>query len=334
MRDLLYNQINPIVRIEESRLLGSALFSKMLASQSFIEVKALLQGTPYAEFIEASDFDTKFDYYLRKEQARLLKKMYNLGPEKEVIEIYSLRYTYHNVKLLTKAAYSNQPLDQYFLDDGVYSLATIKSAIKNRRSSSVKGLLMESIVEVHDYLDNYDNLRAIDLIYDRYYLKQQRAVADQLNYPDLTKEVIAFIDLTNISMVARGIRQGRNENFLLAGLSSSGSFSKRHLATFASKPLADFIDFLMASDYKGVVAPLIDSETQEINLQLLARERDNFLTKLYSTAHTQAFGPLPLLALLNAKDIEIRNIQLLLVGKKNHFSEEVIGERMRELDGL
>lgn len=334
MKDMLYNQINPIVRIEESKLLKGAHFDKMLHCQHFSEVKNLLQGTPYGEYLEAADFDTRFEYYLRKEQGRLFKKLYSLGPEKEVIDIYSMRYTYHNLKLLTKAAYSKQNLDAYFLDDGLYSLATIKSAITNLASSSVKGLLMESILEVHNYLENYDNRQAIDLIYDRFYLKNQRLVANQVNYPDLTKEVIAFIDLTNISMVVRGIRQQRNENFLLASLSSSGSFSKRYLAEFATKSLSEFVEFLLTTDYKSVIEPLIDKQTQHINLLLLARERDNFLTKLYGASHTQAFGPLPLLSLLNAKDIEIRNIQLILIGKKNQFSETAISERMRELDGL
>lgn len=332
MNDLLYNQINPVVRIEESRLLGAEFFEKMLHS-TFSEAKDLLQATPYGDYLEEADYDAKFEFYLRKEQARLFKKLYHLGPEKEVIDIYTMRYTYHNLKLLTKGAYSNQNLDAYFIDDGQYSLATIKSAIQNVTSTSVKGLLMESIVEVHEYLENYDNLRAIDVIYDRYFLQNLRKVADQLNYPDLLKEVVAFIDLTNISMVVRGIRQGRQENFLLTALSSYGSFSKAELAKFTTTSIGEFIEFLLASEYRSVIEPLLDKENR-VNLTYLSRERDNYLTKLYSASHIQAFGPLPLLALLNAKDIEIRNIQLILMGKKNNFTEAVIKERMREIDGL
>ncbi|MFY8330978.1 V-type ATPase subunit [Vagococcus carniphilus] len=334
MKDMLYNQINTMVRMEESNLLKSEHLNKMLLSDSFDEAKELLRNTKYDSFIDEADFLMNFDYYLREEQHRLFKKMYEVAPEKEVIDIYTMRYTYHNLKLITKAYYSNQELDQYFVDDGQYSLATIKSAVKNGTSTSVKGLLMDSILDVKAYLEEYQDIRGIDVIYDRYYLRHQRQAADKLNYPELTREVIAFIDLTNISMVFRGIKQKRTPNFLLTTLSSFGSFDKKQLAGFANQTAADFISFLNSSDYHEVISSLVNKETGEMNLLLLAKERDNFLTNLYNLANTQAFGPLPLLSLLNAKDIEIKNIQLILAGKKNHFSEKAIRERIRENNEL
>ncbi|SLM87051.1 V-type ATPase subunit [Vagococcus fluvialis] len=334
MKDMLYNQINTMVRMEESYLLKSEHLNKMLLSDSFDEAKELLRNTKYDSYIDESDFLMNFDYYLRKEQHRLFKKMYEVAPEKEVIDIYTMRYTYHNLKLITKAYYSHQQLDQYFIDDGQYSLATIKSAVKNGTSTSIKGLLMDSILDVKAYLEEYQDVRGIDVIYDRYYLRHQRQAANKLDYPELSKEVIAFIDLTNISMVFRGIKQKRTPTFLLTTLSSFGSFDKKQLASFANQTASDFTSFLSGSDYHEVTSSLVNKETDEINLLLLAKERDNFLTKIYNLANTQAFGPLPLLSLLNAKDIEIKNIQLILAGKKNNFSEKAIRERIRENNEL
>lgn len=334
MRDLLYNQINPIVRIEESKLLQPDQLSKMIASMNFSESKECLRNTVYDDYIDEEDFMLNFDYYLRMEQSRLFKKMYSLAPEKKVIDIYTMRYTYHNLKLLTKAHYTNQQLDRYFVEDGQYSIASLKSAIKNGTSTSVKGILMQSILDVTDYISNYDNVRGVDVIYDRYYLKNQRQAAEALNYPELTQEVIAFIDLTNISMVIRGLTQRQTTSFLLTVLSSYGSFDTRELANYATKSLDDFLSFLQESQYKELISPIVNRETRKIDLIFLSRERDNFLTRLYSVASVTAFGPLPLLSLLNAKDIEIKNIQLILAGKKNHFEDTSITERIRDNSGL
>lgn len=330
MSDLLYNQLNPLVRIEESKLLRKEQLHKMVVVPDFKGAKEVLDHTVYEGFLAEDDFPLNFDYYLRMEQSRLFRKMYELAPEKEVIDIYTMRYTYHNLKLLTKSYMTDQSLDLFFVEDGQYSLASLKSAIKNGTSTSVKGLLLESILEVKAYLANYENVRGIDVIYDRYYLRHQREAAEKLNYPDLTKAVISFIDLMNISMVVRGINQKQTSTFLSTVLSSYGTFKVEELTAFADKPLDEFLTFIQGGNYAELVIPLINHDTHKINLLLLARERDNFLTRLYSVASIQAFGPLPLLALLNAKDIEVRNIQLILAGKKNQFSENLITERMRE----
>jgi V/A-type H+-transporting ATPase subunit C len=57
------------------------------------------------------------------------------------------------------------------------------------------------------------------------------------------------------------------------------------------------------------------------------------LTGFYEIAQTQAFGPLPVLALLNAKAIEIKNLRLIITGKRIGLTEEQIRERMREVYG-
>lgn len=334
MKDTLYNQINPLVRIEEGSLLKQEDFQKLLNASTFAEGTEALRNTVYGQFIEEADFSEKFEYYLRQEQVRLYRKLYQLAPEKAVIDIYTMRYTYHNLKLLTKAHYTKQNLDEYVIEDGQYSLESLKSAIANQSSTSVKGLLMASILEVTSYLAEYDKPRAIDIIYDRFYMENQRQAAESLKYPELLQEVIAFIDLTNISTVIRGINQKQGENFLNTVISDFGSLNSQELASFADRSLAEFTDYLLSSPYKEVATDLMDSQTGEISSIFIERERDNFLTKLFIPAKVQAFGPLPLLALLNAKDIEVKNIQLILVGLKNNFPAEAIAERMRKNYGL
>ena len=69
------------------------------------------------------------------------------------------------------------------------------------------------IRDVFAYLEEGGLPQAIDILYDRAFLQQQRKLADELGYEELTKEVIAFIDLTNLSTMARGIVQHQNSNF-------------------------------------------------------------------------------------------------------------------------
>ena len=69
----------------------------------------------------------------------------------------------------------------------------------------------------------------------------------------------------------------------------------------------------------------------ELDFVRLEQIKDDYLSSLYEAAQTQAFGPLPLLAFLNAKEIESKNLRLLVIGKKNQFDNETIRERVRQV---
>lgn len=48
-----------------------------------------------------------------------------------------MRYTFHNLKVLTKAEMTNQNLDHLYIDDGFYSLETLKDAIHTQVSNEL-----------------------------------------------------------------------------------------------------------------------------------------------------------------------------------------------------
>ncbi|WP_142295084.1 V-type ATPase subunit, partial [Staphylococcus aureus] len=96
-------------------------------------------------------------------------------------------------------------LDHLYIDDGFYSLETLKDAIHTQVSNELPESIMDSIREVRDYFEESTILQGIDVIYDRQFLTEQRRLADKLGYQELLTEVIAFIDLTNITTMARGI---------------------------------------------------------------------------------------------------------------------------------
>jgi V/A-type H+-transporting ATPase subunit C len=225
-------------------------------------------------------------------------------------------------------------LDHLFVEDGRYGMQTLKSAVRTQNSSEVSQALLTAIREVFAYLEAGGFVQAIDVLYDRAFLTQQRQLAEALAYPQLVKEVVSFIDLTNIAIVGRGLVQKQHKNFLSTMLSSSGSLSKKELLYYAEGSLADFTTFVLSTVYGSVLKELVSAETNELNLVQFEKVKDDYLTTLYENSHTEAFGPLPLLAFLNAKEIEAKNLRILLVGKSTGLATADIKERMRKVYGL
>lgn len=333
-RDMLYNQVNPLIRMKELELLTPETWEQLINAADSDGVKEILKNTVYNEVLSEHGFPGDFEHSLAEHRRNLYAWAYEIAPESELVSIYARRYTFHNLKVLTKAEVTGKNLDQMFLYDGQYTLAEMESAIRTKRSSILAPNLMEAIQEVLAYMEGEDGIiPGIDVIYDRYYLEDQRQLAEKVDYPELLDEVKAYVDLTNISILARGIIQEQSKGFLNAIIADAGRLPKKELIDFARKDLKDFIAYLKTTRYHELFEPLIvgDNEFDVVQLDIV---KDDYLAKFYDQAETIAFGPLPLLNLLNDKEQEARNLRLIVVGKRSGFSKELIRERMRRGNGL
>ncbi|MDN6267350.1 MAG: V-type ATPase subunit, partial [Tetragenococcus koreensis] len=73
-----------------------------------------------------------------------------------------------------------------------------------------------------------------------------------------------------------------------------------------------------------------DEITQNKKLTNLDLNKDNFLMRRLKEEKTVPFGPQAILGYLYAKEVEIKNLRMILVGKINKIPEETLQERVRE----
>ncbi|WP_438763650.1 V-type ATPase subunit [Enterococcus sp. AZ194] len=320
--------VNPLIRGKELELLPQETIDRLVQTKTVEEVGTLLSTTIYREFIYEG-FEHEFEKNLANERSQLFRWLVEIAPQKDLIWMYTMRYTFHNLKVISKSFYIGEDLDYLCIDDGLYEIDWLKEAVSTGESAYLPELAMNSIREVNEYLAESTILQGIDVIYDRHFLTAQRQLAEQIGSPELLEEVIAFIDLTNISTSARGIKQNRSTAFMTTVLSSSGDIPKEDFLSFTEKPLRELILFLKDSSYAQILSPALkENDIDFIQLEIITQ---NYLTSFYRQAQTEAFGPLPLLAFLHAKEVEARNLRTIVVGKRGRFSTAMIKERMRQL---
>ncbi|MEY8445015.1 V-type ATPase subunit [Enterococcus ratti] len=323
-----YHELNPLIRERELELLSKDTFEQMLQADSVNSFGELLKSTCYQSYIYEG-FEKDFEKNISKERSNLFEWLKECSPEPDIVWLYTMRYTFHNLKVLTKAEMTGQNLDQFYINDGFYPLDVLKDAIHTQASSQLPENIMCCIQEVHAYCEESAILQGIDVIYDRCFLTEQRRLGEQLGYPELLEEIIAFIDLTNVTTTARGILQGRSLGFMSTVISSSGSIPKELLLSFVRGTMETYTQFLLTTVYSDLLKQVIHEGM--IDLVSLEKLKDDYLSSFYQAAQTQAFGPLPLLAFLNAKEVESKNLRLLVIGKRNKFSIEQLKERMRQV---
>lgn len=331
MSQPIYHQLNPLIRLKENELLTPEIFQQLIEANDFKQIETILSGTVYGSYL-TENFEKNFEKSLDQELLTTFSELAEAAPNPDLVWIYTMRYTFHNLKVLTKAFYTKNNYDGLYLPDGIYEAEELKHAVETGKSSVLPKSLLKSIIEVRDYMEESNIMQGIDVIYDRQFLTEQRRLADELDEPVLTREIITFIDLTNLTTALRCLAHKRTKGFMSTVLSSSGSIPKDTLMSFAEKDLPAFVEFIKASEYGDLLESVFEGE--EINYARLDLLKDDYLTELLDGAQTTAFGPLPLLAFLNGKDIEVKNLRLILVGKRSGFTKEQIRERMRMTYGL
>ena len=324
-----YAGTNALIRVYETRLLRNEQFETMLQASSFEEAVNVLKDSSYRQDVEKIKENKDYELLIDNEMQRTFKELFEISPEPRLIEFFSLRYSYHNLKILLKAKLVGENFDYLLLDIGKEPLSALRHVVEAGKSEVLHPIIIEALEDALDYYEEYHNIQAIDIILDRFYFRHIKALSLELNEPKIIELANLFIDFNNLSILCRAIDQKQTRNFLHAVLSSSGDVSKATLIELASEDLGSLSKKLMKLPYKTIIQAATNSETRQISPIKIDLETDNSLMKFFQMAKFEVFGPMPILAYLYAKQTEVRNLRLILVGKKNQIPQDSLRERMR-----
>ena len=227
MQDTEYKNINTQIRVFETKLFSREDYEKMIRSEGLRGALDVLKGTDYF-FDESEILETKnFDKFLMNRLKNEYDELYTMTPDNEVIQIYTLRYSYHNLKVLLKQKFKQIDLEHLLIPIGRDSIATLRNLVKTNQSEILDPIMVEAVQQALEDHDIFGRIEAIDVFMDTYYYKHIRAISDKLDNKTITKVVDVMIDLDNLSTVIRSLKQNKSRAFLHTVLSSSGSISKQ-----------------------------------------------------------------------------------------------------------
>ena len=333
MQDTEYKGINTQIRVAETRLFTREDYEKMLRAEGLQGALDVLKGTDYY-FDEKAVLATKdFDQFLMSRLKSVYDELYQMTPNSEIIQIYTLRYSYHNLKVLLKQRVNEVDLEHLLIPIGKESIATLRNLVKTEQSEILDPIMVEAVQLTLEDHETFERIEAIDVFMDTYYYKHIRAIANELKNATISKVVDVMIDLDNLSTVIRSLNQQKSRSFLHTVLSSSGSIAKSAIIDAADQGKGALSELYLSQPYaKDLDAILADSKS-EINPMMLDRVIEEIIDELMDEGKYQAFGPMPVVAYIFAIEKEITNIRLILVGKDNQIDEEFLRERMRPIYG-
>jgi len=141
-----------------------------------------------------------------------------------------------------------------------------------------------------------------------------------------------MIDFLNIRTFIRCKRDEQDISILKAALIQDGYIDTEDIASYFYKDIEDLINSYKNSKIGKSLILALKGYNDTGRLLLFEKYIENFLTNLLKEkVQRMPYGPEIIFAYVHAKEVEIKNLRICLVGRANGLSADFIKERLREI---
>lgn len=330
MVEKLYLDIIPKIRVYEKRLIDSVKFNRMLDLENIDEVFKFLSETVYGENISDDINIYNYEQVLSLEFARLFKSLKDIFDNKELINIFLKKYKYNNIKLMLKAKLLNVDLGDILFNIEDFDNEFIYTAIKTENYSSLPDEICNLVKKIlKDFEENKDPQR-IDILIDKIMFGELLKESKNISSDFLTKYIQILIDVFNVKTLFRIKNLNLNRGLFDDVIVSGGNIALSNLKMIFSEPKENILNrFSMTNMYKYIKEGL-ENYVNKDDLNILDKELDDYLMEYLKNAKIITTGLAPIIGYINAKENEIKNIRIVLVGKINNVDSDSIKRRLRK----
>lgn len=331
MDKMIFSQVIPRLRVYETKLLDKSKIDRMIDSNSADEALKVLQETEYANIMSNVKRAEDYEIVLSEELKRVFRLMYDISPVKSLVDLMSIKYDYQNIKVILKGMFLKEDLSYLLIPVGTVEASKIKFLIENKDLRDLSPLMRQSIEEAISNFENTKDPQKVDIILDKYMFKSLIQIKNEIKDAFVDKYVVALIDSTNIKTLLRVKKQNKDRDFFASVIIEGGSIDKDKLLSMLNDSVENIHTKLYYTNYADFIKSGIEHYTKTGSVSLLEKLVDNFIMDMMKNAKIIPFGVEPLLSYIYAKETEIKIIRIIVVGKLNNISSEVVRERLRDI---
>jgi len=318
-------------RVLETKLLDKNKIEQMIEAKDAQEVIKVLSETDYADGLTQIKDVEEYEYLLLNEMIKTYSYIKEVSPDPILSTIFLLKYDVHNLKVLFKSDILKQNNDHLLMNVGNISVSKMKDMFKDEDFRELQLELQVGVNAVLESLETAPNPQEIDILLDQALFSAIFAKINQINSPFLMEYFKAQVDLSNIKTFIRIKYMGFGRDYLTKVILKEGLLSLSFFEQIFDEPISSLSEKMQFSKYSQVVSEGIESYLSTNNLTKYEKLADNYSLDLAKVGKYIAFGLEPLVAYLLARETEIKIIRIIMVGKINRLSIEMIRERVREV---
>ena len=322
--DYLY--ISSLLRAREPRMLSREKAERMLDAPGFEDAAKMLTDSGYEDMSQMTV--KQIEDALSKRRADVFHELETLVPDVSLLDLFRLKYDYHNIKVLVKSDAMHQNDASLLSASGRIVPETVQRKYAEDRLRVLPGEIGSAAEEAKALLNRSANPQLSDFLLDKAYFRELWQLADGLDSDYARGYVSLLADSTNLRSAVRILRMGKDIGYLQEALVPGGSISEERLLSGIT---GEGIASVFAGTQLAKAAQLGADAVSGGTLTSFELACDNALASYLTDAKLCSFGEESVLAYLAGMENELTAVRMILTGRLAGVPADTIRERLRDL---
>ncbi|MFH1288412.1 MAG: V-type ATPase subunit [bacterium] len=314
-QDTRYGYAAGRVAILEKSILDKNAYRELILAHSVEGVLRLLENK-HGFRAENHNLKILWEDILNKEFSSVYNLVYELAPKKEEFDVFSLRYSFHNLKVRLKEKFAGKAIDTPLFEIGPVLL---------EKTSLV---LQQIVTKIEQKFYKDGRFQDIDCILDEEYFNFLLIETEKYKIPLIESLVKMWIDLANIKLFFRFKIMRKDKSNLSEFLFANGNFEQSFYVDIYGLKFDDLKKETRNNYYTDLFLTGIKCLEDVKSMEELEKSCDKFILQRFNETKYIVFGIEPLIRYLLRKENEMKILRMIFVGKENNISHNEIEEKI------
>ena len=325
LTDTKYLFVSTTVACLENVLIEGEKLAKLCDARDFDEAFRMVCDT-YSDRLDitfgADDYEKLLSAELARAYGEIEALLVSADAEEALLSPLRVSYDCHNLKSCIKCEALNISPEDMLVGCGNFSPESICDMVRERDFSQLSQTLATAVTEAIEEFSATGDPQAVDIILDKGAFCEMARLCEKTGLPYLSQLCAVRADMANLMTFVRCQRAQMSKDILSKMLLPAGNIAADAiLACYGEEQ--DIVFSVFARKYDGL------SAEEGISLSALEKQCDAIYLAFARSIWMTPFGPEKPLMYMVRKENEIRNVRIVLSGKKGKLSSETIRERLR-----
>ncbi|MCQ2442272.1 MAG: V-type ATPase subunit [Oscillospiraceae bacterium] len=326
IKDTEYLFLSTRIRVRETALLTRERMDRMLEAATDADAVRVLVECGYPEITKV-DVDG-INAAIAAVRNDLFRELHDCAPDPRLIDVFKMKYDYHNAKTLLKSEAMNADPSRLMVDVGRYPAKKLAEQFREKNYKDLSPLFAEALKQARDILAASRDPQLSDFALDKAYFREMEQMAKEANSSFLLGYVQRQVDAANLKSVVRVLRMKKNSDYLQNVLFEGGTVSTHSLLRMAEN--GDKLETVYGSTIFSKAAEEGQAAIAGGGLTTFERSCDNAIMAYVSGAKFVPFGEAVVVGYLAAKENELTAVRIIMTGRLAGLKADLIRERLRD----
>lgn len=327
IQDIDYLYASTRIKALERSLVTNERLKRMAEAKSDEELLKVLDECGYGEISSISQIPAA----IAEKRSEVINDVLQLAPDKKVVQVFLLKYDYHNLKAIIKGQAANAEYESTLMETGNIS---IKQMLETTGSTVIgsdgrlSGIMKSAANEARDLLARTGDSRLADTVLDKACFAEMLKLAAEAGSNFLTDYIKLLIDSVNLRTAVRLRRMRQDSSMIAKYLIEGGNGTSVRLKTEITPE--SLVSAFESSPLKATAIVAADVLREGTSLAAVDTQAENALLDYLKNAKYIAFGEQHIAAYIAARETEFTALNMVMAGRKAEMSPGDVMERLRD----